>query len=242
MEVSKKSILLCEMFHKKGGEILTASKELLHQQYHSFLLSRKKFYHVLHLLFLEPNSDILFQIRDSCNPHELQEIHEGGKILSGFFKDLSKEQISKEQEEYQRLFVGPGPLGAPLWESYYRSKEKLLFEKWTYQIREYYHRFGLQSMKENNEPDDHLLLELEFMVYLSDLFLEENSNEKMIELITTQITFIENHLLKWIPSFCNRIIQNTNSQLFLGAAMLLYDFLEFDLQSLRELKGELAHA
>ncbi|WP_176699867.1 TorD/DmsD family molecular chaperone [Neobacillus massiliamazoniensis] len=221
---------------------MTASKELLHQQYHSFLLSRKKFYHVLHLLFLEPNSDILFQIRDSCNPHELQEIHEGGKILSGFFKDLSKEQISKEQEEYQRLFVGPGPLGAPLWESYYRSKEKLLFEKWTYQIREYYHRFGLQSMKENNEPDDHLLLELEFMVYLSDLFLEENSNEKMIELITTQITFIENHLLKWIPSFCNRIIQNTNSQLFLGAAMLLYDFLEFDLQSLRELKGELAHA
>jgi TorA maturation chaperone TorD len=229
-------------FTKGGGEILTASTEPQLHQYHSFLFSRKQFYHFLHLLFLEPNSNILFQIRDSCNPHELQEIHEGGKILSSFFKDLSKEQISKEQEEYQRLFVGPGPLGAPPWESYYRSKEKLLFEKWTYQVRGYYHRFGLQSIKENNEPDDHLLLELEFMVYLSNLFLPENSNEKMIELITTQITFVENHLFKWIPSFCNRIIQNTNSQLYLGAAMLLDDFLEFDLQSLRELKGELAHA
>lgn len=221
---------------------MTTFTEPEHHQYHSFLLSRKKFYHFLHLLFLEPNIDILFTIRDSCNPQELQEIHEGGKILSSFFKKLSKEQISKEQEEYQRLFVGPGPLGAPPWESYYRSKENLLFEKWTYQIREFYHRFGLKSIKENNEPDDHLLLELEFMVYLSDLFLEENSNEKLIELITTQITFVENHLLKWIPSFCNRIIENTNSQLYLAAAMLLDDFLEIDLQSLREMKGELSHA
>jgi TorA maturation chaperone TorD len=221
---------------------MTTTTEPIHTQLQPFLLSRKKFYQLLHLLFVVPaNEKALFEIRTNGNLQELEEIHEGGKILRNFFEHLSIEQIQKEREEYQRLFLGPGPLVAPPWESYYRSKEQLLFEEWTYQIREQYHQFGLQNIKENNEPDDHLLLELEFMIFLTDLCLQETKIERVIELISSQIHLLEKHLTIWIPYFCERVIENTNSQLYLGAAMLLEDFLSFDLTSLIEVREALSN-
>lgn len=215
---------------------MAATTEPLYNQLHPFLLSRKKLYQFLHLIFLPPTNILLGEIWKNANIHELEEVHEGGKILCHFFEHLSNEQITKENEEYQRLFVGPGPFAAPPWESYYRSREQLLFEEWMYQIRELYHQFGLQNLKENNEPDDHLLLELEFMIFLADLNLQETKPERILELIASQIHFLEKHLTIWIPFFCERIIGNTKSHLYLGAAMLLEDFLSQDLTTLMEVR------
>lgn len=219
---------------------MTITTEPLHIQLQPFFLSRKNYYQLLHFLFLVPDHvESLIEIRNNGNLRELEEIHEGGKILLDFFEHLTDEQIKKEYEEYQRLFIGPGPLVAPPWESYYRSKEHLLFEEWTYQIREQYHYFGLQYKNENNEPDDHLMLELEFMHFLADLCLQETRNVRIVELISSQIHFLENHLTIWVPYFCKRIIEHTNSQLYLGAAMLLEDILTFDLTTLLEVREAL---
>jgi len=215
---------------------MTKTTEPLHIQLQSFFLARKNFYQLLNLLFLPPTNKVLAGIRSSINFHELEEVHEGGEILQHFIGHLSNEQINMEKEEYQRLFIGPGPLAAPPWESYYRSKDQLLFEEWMYQVREQYHRYGLKYVKENNEPDDHLLLELEFMSFLANLNMQESNHERILELISSQISFLEKHLTIWIPFFCERVIENTESQLYLGAAMLLEDFLSFDLTTLIELR------
>ncbi|MBT2699255.1 molecular chaperone TorD family protein [Bacillus sp. ISL-40] len=219
---------------------MTTTTVRIHIQLQPFFLSRKKYYQLLHLLFLVPsNGELLFEIRNNGNLRELEEIHDGGKILWNFFDHMTDEQINREYEEYQRLFIGPGQLVAPPWESYYRSREQLLFEEWNYQIREQYHLFGLQYKNENNEPDDHLLLELEFMLFLADLSLQETMTDRIVELISRQIHFLEKHLTIWVPYFCKRIIEHTNSQLYLGAAMLLEDLLTFDLTTLQEVKEAL---
>ena len=219
---------------------MTITTEPIHIQLQPFFLSRKNYYRLLHLLFSAPvTGESLLDIRNNGNLQELEEIHEGGKILSNFFCHMTHELIDRENEEYQRLFIGPGPLVAPPWESYYRSKEQLLFEEWTYQIREQYHLFGIQYKNENNEPDDHLLLELEFMLFLLDLCLQETKTDRLVELISSQIHFLEKHLTIWIPYFCKRIIEHTNSQLYLGAAMLLEDLLTFDLTTLLEVREAL---
>jgi putative dimethyl sulfoxide reductase chaperone len=219
---------------------MLTTTESIHIKLQPFFLSRKNYYHLLYLLFSVPaTGESLLDIRINGNLQELEEIHDGGKILCKFFEHMTDELIGKENEEYQRLFIGPGPLVAPPWESYYRSKEKLLFEEWTYQIREQYHLFGLQFKNENNEPDDHLLLELEFMLFLLDLCLQETNTNRLVELISSQIHFLEKHLTIWIPYFCKRIIEHTNSQLYLGAAMLLEDLLTFDLTTLLEVREAL---
>ncbi|WP_413309455.1 molecular chaperone TorD family protein [Bacillus sp. 1P10SD] len=218
-----------------------ATATSVHMELQSLLKSRKNFYQLLRLLFQMPTRNNQYsEILTNCNLQELEEIHVGGKILSGFFQHLSNDSLKNEREEYQRLFLGPGPLAAPPWESYYRSKEQLLFEEWTYQVREQYHQFGLKYMRENNEPDDHLLLELEFMINLIDLTLLETKPDRFIELISSQQLFLEKHLTVWIPYFCKRVIQSTSSPLFLGAAMLLDDFINDDLTTLYEVKEALA--
>ena len=218
----------------------TTTTETIHIQLQPYFLSRKKYYQLLHLLFSVPDTgELLVEIQNNGNLQELEEIHDGGKILRNVFEHMTAEQIDRENEEYQRLFIGPGPLVAPPWESYYRSREHLLFEEWTYQIREQYHLFGLQYKNENNEPDDHLLLELEFMLYLVDSCLQETKTDRLVELISSQIHFLENHLTMWIPYFCKRIIEQTNSQLYLGASMLLEDILTFDLTTLLEVREAL---
>ncbi|WML40192.1 molecular chaperone TorD family protein [Neobacillus sp. OS1-2] len=220
---------------------MTSMSEPLHKQLQPFFLARQKFYQLLYLLFQQPTNKLLEEIRDKAIFQGLAEDHEGGKILCHFFDGLSVEQINNENEEYQRLFVGPGPLAAPPWESYYRSKEQLLFEEWMYEIREQYHQFGLRYVKENNEPDDHLLLELEFMMFLANLSLQETNPKKILELISSQIFFLEKHLTVWIPFFCAKVIENTTSRLYLGTAMVLVDFVCFDKTFLLEVEGAIIH-
>lgn len=204
------------------------------KELNSLFAARKKMYQFLHLLFLEPvDETALVFLRDQSNLHELARIHEGGKILNDYLENLSEINIQHDREEYQRLFTGPGYLAAPPWESFYRSKEQLLFEEWTIQVREQYHRYGLSYIRENKEPDDHLLLELEFMIFLANECLD---NSSLQELLSDQISFLKDHLMMWILTFSRRIIENSSSPLYIGAALLLADFISFDLETLLEIK------
>lgn len=220
---------------------MSTTKEPLQAELESYFQSRKNFYQLLQLLFSDPlEGEALMLVKENSTLQDLlSEIHEGGKILHRFFDHLSEDQINQERNEYKRLFTGPGPLVAPAWESYYRSKEQLLFEECNYEIRKQYHHFGLQNIRENNEPDDHLLLELEFMIYLADLSIQKCHTSEVIDLVLSQIHLLENHLSIWVPYFCRRIIENTTSHLYLGAAIMLEDFISFDLQSLIEEKEAL---
>jgi TorA maturation chaperone TorD len=209
----------------------------LHTELMPLLTSRKNFYQLLKILFMEPEWNKGLMVPDCKDLFKsLSEINEGANILHQFFFNLTPEKVKKEQEEFQQLFIGPGPLGAPPWESFYRSKEHLLFEEWTYQVREAYHRFNLQSSKENNEPDDNLLLELEFMLVLIDQSMDAKDMSQLIYLVNHQIGFLQDHLTKWIPDFCARLIDQTKSQLYTGAAMLLDYFLKSDVETLFEIK------
>lgn len=203
--------------------------------------ARKHFYPLLQLLFYQPLSNqTMLQLKKSGNLQEFQNMDQGGQLLSQFFEQTCSTELQQIQEaEFNRLFVGPGPILASPWESVYRSKEHLLFDKTTYQVREQFHQFGLQFIHENNEPDDHLILELEFMAYLNDLCLQEEDSEKLAELLTKQIQFLDDHLCQWIPLFTDKIIKATNSDLYKGAGLLLHDFINFDAECLKEIKEEL---
>jgi putative dimethyl sulfoxide reductase chaperone len=231
----------CENIHKKEVFLVLTDQTPIHTQFQPLFQSRKNLYQLLQLLFSEQLlGEPLFELKRNEEVQILlSEMNEGGRILHRFFERLSEEQISRESEEYRLLFLGPGPLAAPPWESFYRSREQLLFETWTYKVREQYHQFGLQFVKENNEPDDHLLIELEFMTHLCNQLLQEKEAAGISMMIESQMIFLENHLTKWIPHFCMRLIDHTNSQLYLGSAMLLDEFIQFDSQSLIEVKEAL---
>lgn len=116
--------------------------------------------------------------------------------------------------DYDRLFVGPDHLPAPPWESVYRGEERLVFDWPTLEVRETYRRMGLATEK-GEEPDDHIGLELLFMAILSERAAQGDDNAAMI-----RQEFMQEHLLRWAPRFCDHVREYARSDLYRGLALL----------------------
>jgi putative dimethyl sulfoxide reductase chaperone len=125
--------------------------------------------------------------------------------------------------DYTRLFIGPGKVLAPPWESVYCTEERLLFLEQTLQVRHWYARFGLQSAKLHQEPDDHIGLELEFLAHLARLglqALQTEKSERFDESIDSQRQFLLEHTLQWAPVWCDIVQTAAKTEFYRGIARL----------------------
>ncbi len=135
--------------------------------------------------------------------------------LNGSFDDL--------RADYTRLFIGPGKVLAPPWESAYFNEERLTFQAQTLQVRNWYRRFGLESVKLHSEPDDHAGLELAFLAHLAKLgltALEQGDEARLAETLEAQRQFLAAHPLRWIPAWCNQVAAQANTDFYRGVARL----------------------
>ncbi len=151
------------------------------------------------------------------------------------------ESLIKAQEEYNRLFVGPNVLPAPLWESVYLGKEHILFEEQTLQVRECYRKHGLSFIREKNEPDDHIVSELEFLSFLIQKTIETPELVTARNLLNEQISFLDDHLLKWCPQFCEMLSDSSRIALYKGAAQLLEEYITLERELALYLKEAIDH-
>ena len=148
-------------------------------------------------------------------------------FLNSIGEDLQGETLSELVWDYHRLFVGPGHLYAPPWESVYRSREHIVFEAQTLEIRRWYRQFGLQAPRLNKEPDDHIGLEFAFLLHLSTLALQNQADEQGFQrLFYAQRMFLEEHLLKWAPDLFRSVINNAGTDYFQGLGFLAQGVLD----------------
>lgn len=139
-----------------------------------------------------------------------------GDVLSQNFDDL--------QTDYARLFIGPAKVLTPPWESVYFSEERLVFQEETLQVREWYRRFGLQAVKLYAEPDDHVGLELIFLTHLAQrglTALEQNDSSQLQTLLEAQWGFLGSHPGKWVPTWCEQVAQQANTNFYRGIAYMV---------------------
>jgi TorA maturation chaperone TorD len=138
-----------------------------------------------------------------------------GEITPSICQDLNA--------DYTRLFIGAGKVLAPPWESVYFSKERLVFQEQTLQVRNWYRRFGLQAENYQKEPDDHLALELAFVTHLAQCALKalrEYDEPTFQEMMEAQCRFLSEHLLKWAPLCCSLVIENAKTDFYRGIGFL----------------------
>ena len=156
-------------------------------------------------------------------PSREPDVHRGMELLQGHFDDHGADEISGLSTDFHRLFIGPGRLLAPPWESVYLSPDHLLFEAQTRAVRTWYGRFGLEAPNLRQEPDDHLGLELAFMLHLSVLGLhavEAGDSGRARELRSAQRTFLTDHLLRWAPLCLSRVVEHADTDFYRGVAYL----------------------
>ena len=147
----------------------------------------------------------------------------GLSLLAAFCEGWDQTRLGALEWDFNRLFVGPGEMLAPPWESVHRSRTKLTFQEPTLQVRELYRRFGVEAPAVHREPDDHLGLELAFVATLSDLAAVAAARDDAGRLATcfqTQKDFLQDHLLAWAPSCLGLVEEHAETDYYRGAARL----------------------
>jgi TorA maturation chaperone TorD len=163
-------------------------------------------------------SEAPFASQEEATRTGLQLLQDWGRqgLMDQAFDDL--------QGDYTRLFIGPGSVIAPPWESVYFSDEKLTFQEQTLEVRSWYRRFGLEAEKLHQEPDDHIALELLFLSHLASLglqALEQQDTARFDELLTAQSEFYKKHPSKWVLKWSRLVETNARTDFYKGLSHLV---------------------
>ncbi len=184
---------------------------------------RVDFYAFLSRMFLEePPRELADDIASSNfhlpeMPASNKDFDEGILILRKFMKtekDADK-MFESMCTEYTRLFLGPAPCVFP-YESMYINGS--MMGKSLLSVKKEYMLAGLTKAAGFYEPEDHIAMELQFMSYLC-----KDGSKKGL-----QKDFLDKHLLKWTPGFCDELSIKSRSDFYRGMGKLLKGFLVID--------------
>jgi TorA maturation chaperone TorD len=143
---------------------------------------------------------------------------------------ISKEVLEHIQQEYANFFIGPKKLFAIPWE-YARNSEGLLFSEKTLRIREIYRAEGFEPKEVRKVADDHISLEICFMKELSKRTLiacQDRLSEEFGCSLKAQESFLDNHLLTWIPNYKNEAMQTPSAYFYPQMISAMEEYLLLD--------------
>lgn len=160
------------------------------------------------------------------------------KLLAALFLDIPAEEVLEELkdiddfkvnesldeigQDFHDLFVHNT---VPLYESFYNypvGEQPGPWGKATEEVQRFYKTLGLTIDEELQIVPDHMSAELFFMSYLV-----ENG------FLPGQKKFLEEHLVKWIPLFCDGIQAHAKTDFYRRIAILLKELVSSDSEELR---------
>lgn len=110
---------------------------------------------------------------------------------------------------------------APPTESPWLDKDQLERQEPMFEIAAWFHRFGLAARDRQRRSDDHMVLQLQF---LSHLF-----STPELDLAASAVEasrFLDQHLLRWIGDFAERVASRCETPYFCGIVILTDGYLE----------------
>jgi TorA maturation chaperone TorD len=135
--------------------------------------------------------------------------------------DDSNSGVRMMKEDYLTLFTGAGNPLAPPYESVYNSRDHLLFDKQTSEVREFYGAYGWESKFKGKIPDDHLGVELLFLTLMIEKYLDLDDEVCNSEMRVEISRFINLHLLSWVPLWNENIQKHSNTLSYKGIGTLI---------------------
>jgi TorA maturation chaperone TorD len=180
----------------------------------------------------EPTEGFLKEIKD---PRISGIFSDLGIELGGDFLQSPETELAEELAvEYARLFLGPGEHISPH-ESVHREASSAgsggLWGEQTVWVKRFIETAGLEYQADYTGIPDHISVELEFLEKLAQreaaAWSEENA-EDAANCLKIEKMFIEEHLSKWIPTFCDKVIARAEAAFYREMAKLTRSFLEFE--------------
>lgn len=218
----------------------------------SIIRGRAAFYEFFSLAYRKPAEESFLDIIKQFQPHfqasaeEIgsDDLKNGAAKLAEFMNTMDQDGdlLSTLNRSYTSLFL-LGGTSVPTSESVYLSPDKLMKqEPWEEVMRMYaQHKFGIPvSFK---EPEDHISIELLFMYFLAEKAakaLEEGNDEEAIDMINAQKEFMDKHLYRWAPVFCDAVLSKKlpHIKMLDAVTLLLKGFLTYDKEFLDTMTAE----
>ena len=192
--------------------------------------SRSNCYGLLALIFRDaPSSEIVMQLRTPPLAETLRHLgYDVTQDLSGMLEAVTE----CLDEQYTQTFVGPGP-HVPPYASVHHSREGQLWGDSTVWVKQFIETTGLSFKNSWDSIPDHIAIELELMQRLTaheaqlwPSSLSEPShynksvNKRLHQCLHAQEQFLRDHLCKWIPQFCRRVLETSTSLFYREMARL----------------------
>ena len=141
------------------------------------------------------------------------------------------ETLDDLRSAWLRAFVGVGHPLAPPWQSVYTSKEHLMFDISTLEVRRRYRVFGFEPQKLNNEPDDHIGLMMSFLSLMAQKELDASGEERE-RVREGQREFIERFIAPSVNDWVRDVVEKVPNDFYAGVALLAKGSVERRLEQL----------
>lgn len=188
------------------------------------------------------------QLHQLLQPDFLAALSElGAQLEDDFLERPNADDLSRDfATEYAALFLGPGEHISPHESVHHKRKDGDWGRLWgaaTVEVKKLIEWSGLTYESRYKGVPDHIGVELEFMHNVTEReaqACEEGDIEGVIRCMEIEQKFIEEHLCKWIPVFCDKVTSVAGHSFYREIARLTKCFMEFEkaevAKSLSELK------
>lgn len=160
----------------------------------------------------------------------------GLNALEAWFQEKGQQSSQELTEilapEFTRLFRGIDRRASPPppYESVYVDGGRL-YGPSTGKVGAKLEQFGLKA--ETGEPPDHISLELELMRFLcTSEAAAWREHEQAAEWLREQSSFLNEHLLNWVPSFCDNVRKSDKTAFYKAFAGITEGWLEYERETI----------
>lgn len=183
---------------------------------------------------------------------------EGMRQLSRYLRDAGFDVRTDLAVDYAQTFLGIGSAdgnAAHPYESVYTSEDRLIMQDAHETMAQLLRAHGLgrrrtgfavgdavaKALADSTEPADSVAIELEFMAHLIEegyAALKDGNAETLCASVAEQRAFLNEHMLNWMPEFCEDVQKRAKTGFYRGCALMLASYLAIDDELLGELQAQ----
>jgi len=158
-----------------------------------------------------------------------------------FFSVPEEELIEHLSIEYTRLFLGPGRHISPHESIHYERDDGDWGKHWggsTVEVKKFVESLGLKYKESDTSIPDHISVELELMQKVIEKEKQawsENEGKDALHYLKIEKMFMDDHLSKWIPQFCDKIFSEAEVPFYREMARITRDFIDLEKDELESI-------